>query len=251
MALNPKVQTRRDSNVRHSDSVSLSWYCHRENEIPLKKQNQTKTLWSRTELVITHQDGLWLFRNRFHREQEFDCIGKVLFRWWERHQAFQDLYHHLKPSSKPNIFQNLIKCSCHCLNWRWEKCRKTTNRVVSCVPITNGDGNVTFWSRERDWDNGSRVHNEGAKATRSSLEMKRWEVEETSDLVFHLKLISPIPLWWDWTVCSCKSILPRNTSLLDSRPVRKTKHRVYKGVLRLKEETFVILLLPVKKKSLV
>ena len=84
-----------------------------------------------------------------------------------------------------------------------ENGEKTTDRVVSCVPITNGNGDIAVWSGERDWNNGSRVDNEGAKTTGSSLEMERWEVEETTNLVFNLELISPVPLWWDWTVGSC------------------------------------------------
>lgn len=82
------------------------------------------------------------------------------------------------------------------------KTAKTTNRVVPYVPITNRNGNIAVWSRERDWNNRSRIDNEGAKTTRSFLEMERRKVEETPNLVLNLKLISPIPLWRNRTIGS-------------------------------------------------
>jgi len=94
--------------------------------------------------------------------------------------------------------------------------------VVPFVPITNQNDNVPMWSIKRNWNNSPVVYNKAAKSTRSSLHMESREVKETPYLIFNLKLVSPVPLWGNWTVSTKNPILPWTSPLLNSRPITST-----------------------------
>ena len=102
-----------------------------------------------------------------------------------------------------------------------------TNRVVLSVPITNHNENLSIWPRKRNWNNFSIIDNKGTKATRGSLETKRREVKETSNLILDLELICPIPIGRNWTICAKDSILPRVTPHLNPRPATNISHKFF------------------------
>lgn len=93
-----------------------------------------------------------------------------------------------------------------------------TNRVISCKPITNHNENISFRLCKRNWDNVPIINNKWTKPTRSFLKIDWWEVKETPNLILHLKLVGPIPLWRNWTVGAKNTILPRIPPHLNPRP---------------------------------
>ena len=93
-----------------------------------------------------------------------------------------------------------------------------TNRVVSCIPITNHNGNFSIRLRKRNRDNLSIINNNWAKPTRCSLKIERWKVIETSNLILDLKLVGPVPLWRNWTIGSKNTILPGVSPHLNPGP---------------------------------
>ena len=95
--------------------------------------------------------------------------------------------------------------------------------MILSVPITNEHYNVPIWLWKRNWDYFPVIENKRTKTTRCPLKVQRWKIEKAPNLILHLKLISPIPLWRNRTVVAKKTILPRITSHLNSRPV-KTNH---------------------------
>lgn len=91
--------------------------------------------------------------------------------------------------------------------------------MVSCVPITNQNGYIPIRGCERNGNYGPVIYNKPTIPSRCSLEIKRWEVKEAPNLILNLKIISPIPLWGNWTIGSKNSILPWTTPLLNSGPI--------------------------------
>lgn len=78
-----------------------------------------------------------------------------------------------------------------------------------------------MWGVKRNRNNGSVVYDETPKSTSSSLKMKGREVEKASNLILDLKLVSPVPLRRNWTICAKNTILPWTPPLLNPRPVTK------------------------------
>jgi len=91
--------------------------------------------------------------------------------------------------------------------------------MVAGVPISNKNDNVPIWGIKRNRNDGSVVYNETPKPTSSSLKMKGREVEKASNLILHLKLVSPVPLRRNRTIGAENTILPRTPPLLNPRPV--------------------------------
>lgn len=91
--------------------------------------------------------------------------------------------------------------------------------MIAGVPISNENNNVPMWGIKRNRNDGSVVYDETPKSTSSSLKMKGREVEKASNLILHLKLVSPVPLCRNRTVCAKNTILPRSPPLLNPRPV--------------------------------
>lgn len=83
-----------------------------------------------------------------------------------------------------------------------------------------------MWGGKRDWDNSPVINYNATKTARRPLKIERREVKETPNLVFHLKIVSPIPLWRNWTGSAQHSILPRCSPLLNTIPVTPSKHKL-------------------------
>lgn len=60
-------------------------------------------------------------------------------------------------------------------------------------PITDKESNISIRQKKRNRNDVSVVDNDPTITTSCSLEVCRWEIKETTDLVFDLKLISPVP----------------------------------------------------------
>lgn len=91
--------------------------------------------------------------------------------------------------------------------------------VVPYVPITNQDCNIPIRGCKRNGNYRTVVNNKSTKTTRSSLKIERGEVKETPNLILNLELVSPIPFWRNGTISTKNSILPRTSSLLNTRPI--------------------------------
>ena len=90
--------------------------------------------------------------------------------------------------------------------------------VAHFEPVSDEEGEVAIWGRIRSGNNGSLVNVESTKSTTGSVHRRGSEVSVSADLVFKLKLISPVRVWLDGTVCSQYSVLPRCPPLLNSIP---------------------------------
>lgn len=136
-----------------------------------------------------------------------------------------------KNSIRNSKFFASIKICPECLNSKnsiWVDCFKfkkvkwyykaETNRVVSCIPITNHNENISIRLCKRNWDNIPIIDNNRAKPTRCFLKIEWWKVIETSNLILHLKLVGPVPLWRNWTIRSKNTILPRISPHLNPGP---------------------------------
>lgn len=93
--------------------------------------------------------------------------------------------------------------------------------MIARVPISNKNNNVPMWGIKRNRNDGPVVYDETPKSTSCSLKMKGREVEKASNLILHLKRVSPVPLWGNGTICSKNTILPRTPPLLNPRPANK------------------------------
>lgn len=85
-------------------------------------------------------------------------------------------------------------------------------------PITDKECDISIREREGNWNDVSIVDNDPSVPTSSSLEVCTRKIKETSDLVFDLKLISPIPTRRNRTISAQNTILPRVFPMLDSIP---------------------------------
>ena len=94
------------------------------------------------------------------------------------------------------------------------------------VPISNEEGEII--SRVREWDrnSGSAKDFDGTKATSSFMEIKRWEIEEASNLIFDLKGVSEVLSRRDGTCGAIDSILVRVSPLLNTIPVQSNSKAV-------------------------
>ena len=99
--------------------------------------------------------------------------------------------------------------------------------MVLSIPITNHNENLSIRPCKRNLNNFPIIDNKGTKATRGSLETKRREVKETSNLILDLELICPIPIGMNWTICAKDSILPRVTPHLNPRPATNISHKFF------------------------
>lgn len=76
------------------------------------------------------------------------------------------------------------------------------------MPIPYKEIKFCFWFGERHSDHIAIVDSNWTEPTRSLLKFGREEIEEASDLVFHLKHICPVPTRLYGTVSTRNSILP-------------------------------------------
>jgi hypothetical protein len=92
-------------------------------------------------------------------------------------------------------------------------------RVISLVPISNEKSVIP--SRFREWDGNSRPAEDfnTSKATSCLVELKRWEIEKTAYLIFHLQCVGEVFAWRDGACGSIHSILVRISPLLNPIPV--------------------------------
>lgn len=89
------------------------------------------------------------------------------------------------------------------------------------IPVTNKECNISIWQKKRYWNNFSVVNGDPPISSWSSLEIQGREVKETPYLIFHLKLISPIPTSRNRTISPQYTILPRVFPVLYSIPALK------------------------------
>lgn len=80
--------------------------------------------------------------------------------------------------------------------------------MILGVPITNHNGDIPIWGGERNRNYSSVVYNKTAIPACCSLKIERREVKEAPNLILDLKLVGPIPFWWNRTVCAQNTILP-------------------------------------------
>ena len=99
--------------------------------------------------------------------------------------------------------------------------------VAQFEPVSDEKGEITIRCEIRSGNNGSLVNVESTKSTTSSVHWCGSEVSESADLIFKLKLISPVRVWLDRTVCSQYSILPRCPSLFNSIPTHNISLSIY------------------------
>lgn len=146
----------------------------------------------------------------------------VLSHLWELHLAYQGPSQSQVLSSMPYIKKEAsIRVQTTVYTFHVQKKnqpKKSTNRMVAGIPVTNQKNNIPLWLIKRNWNNFPVINNNRTKTTRHSLKIERWEVEKASNLILDLKLICPIPLRRDWTICSLDTILPWVTPHLNPRP---------------------------------
>lgn len=90
-------------------------------------------------------------------------------------------------------------------------------------PITDKESNISIRQKKRNWNDVSIVDNDATVTTSCSLEVCRWEIKETTNLVFDLKLICPVPTRRYRTVSAQNTVLPRVFPMLDSIPRKSRK----------------------------
>lgn len=98
--------------------------------------------------------------------------------------------------------------------------------VIDLVPISNKKGEITSWVREWDRDPWSAKDFDGTKTTSCLVESKRWEIEETSNLIFDLKCVGEVLPRRDGACGAINSILIRISPLLNTIPVACTKSKI-------------------------
>lgn len=74
--------------------------------------------------------------------------------------------------------------------------------VAHIEPVSDEEGEIAIGLRVRSGNNGSLVNVESTRKTIGSVHRRGSKVSESADLVFKLKLVSPVRVWLDWTVCS-------------------------------------------------
>lgn len=91
--------------------------------------------------------------------------------------------------------------------------------MIMRIPISNENGIVP--SRVREWDRNSwpAENFDPSKASGRLVECQRREVEETTNLIFHLQSVGVVFPWRDWTSSTINPILERISPLLNSIPV--------------------------------
>jgi len=94
--------------------------------------------------------------------------------------------------------------------------------VIDLVPITNKKTEITSWVRKWDRDSWSAEDFDCTKTTSCFMKSKRWEIEETPNLIFDLKCVCEVLPWRDWACGSINSILIRISPLLNTIPVQFT-----------------------------
>lgn len=99
--------------------------------------------------------------------------------------------------------------------------RWTSYRMVPSVPIPNEERNIPIRQVKGNRDHSTIIHSDAAKAAGSTLELERREVEEATNLILHLKLVSPVPSRRNRAVRSQNSILPWVLPMLDPIPAQK------------------------------
>lgn len=96
--------------------------------------------------------------------------------------------------------------------------KRCVNLMAFSEPITDKESNISIRQKKRNWNDVSIVDNDATITTSCSLEVCRWEIKETTNLVFDLKLISPVPTRRNRTVSAQNTVLPRVFPMLDPIP---------------------------------
>lgn len=98
-----------------------------------------------------------------------------------------------------------------------------TYSVILSVPISNHNSDIAIWGVERNRNNISVINNDATETPWRPLEIEGGEVEEAPNLVLNLKIVSPVPLGRDGTICAQDPILPWTPPLLYTRPESHSK----------------------------
>lgn len=99
--------------------------------------------------------------------------------------------------------------------------KRYTNRVVSGVPITNGDDNISIGGIERELYNFAICDNKTTESTCCCLEMSTRSIIVATDLILDLKSVCPVPIWRNGAIGAQNSILPRRSTHFYSRPIKR------------------------------
>jgi len=91
--------------------------------------------------------------------------------------------------------------------------------VIDLVPISNKKTEITSWVRKWNRDPWPAKDFDCSKTTSCLVECKRWEIEETSNLIFDLKGVCEVLPRRDGARGSINSILVRISPLLNTIPV--------------------------------
>lgn len=92
-------------------------------------------------------------------------------------------------------------------------------RVFGLVPVSDQDGEVSSWLRERNRDQWPAKDPDAAEAAGCLVERQGWKVEEAANLIFHLENVSEVLPRRDRASGSIHSILVRVLPHLDPVPV--------------------------------
>lgn len=106
--------------------------------------------------------------------------------------------------------------------------------VVSYVPVTYQDCDIASWVVKWDRNDGAWVDYESTKSTGCSLKIERGEVEVAPDLIFNLKVVSPVPFWGYWTSSTKNTILPRTPFLLYASPVSREIYTIQSYIFQIR-----------------
>lgn len=90
--------------------------------------------------------------------------------------------------------------------------------MIPSVPISNHYGKITIWGSKRYWYYIAIINNKAPITASCSLKIEGREVEKATNLILHLKLVSPVPLGRNWTIRAQNPILPGTTPLLNPVP---------------------------------
>ena len=86
------------------------------------------------------------------------------------------------------------------------------------IPVTDKERNIAIWQCKRQRNDFSVVYRNPSVSSGGSLEVQGREVKETPNLIFHLKLIRPVPSCGDRAIGPQHTVLPRVLPVLYSVP---------------------------------
>lgn len=96
--------------------------------------------------------------------------------------------------------------------------KTNTNRMIASIPITNHYGKITIWGSKWYLYYSAIIYDKAPITASCSLKIEGREVEKATNLILHLKLVSPVPLGRNRTVRAQNPILPGTTPLLNPVP---------------------------------